>query len=517
MMTLNTLKRVEDIQYNAHPPLLRRHCTPNTRQQILQQLMEWARDDTKPRVYWLSGMAGTGKTTIAYSFCEQLEAEGLLGASFFCSRTIDESREVRAVFPSIAHELAERFVILPSKLIGAVEQDKRIASRPLDKQLAHLILEPANPGIEKRHIIALDGFDEFKTIDDARILLTSITNSASKLPNLKFFITSRQEPQLEEVFKRPGVEGITSYLHNIEESMVRGDIELYLVERREEICKAKGLAETWWTDEQLQRLLDRAGKLFIYASTTCSFLETSDAEECKGLLDAILDRHSLGQHDHLDRLYSQVLNAIQQDHRRKEIIKDVLWVAVAALNPLHIPTITALLKKSDDVAVYTALKRLGAVITVPMAKDVTDIPVLPFHASFPDFLHDKNRSSTHYISEIEAHHFMMGLCLNVLGSSPVLKRDICDIGQNNGHISSISPSSLEKISKDLEYSSIYWLVHLGHILDSEDLKESEVSQVLSFFDTDVLHWIECMALLGKLKDASHSLRQIELSPKVRHL
>jgi adenylylsulfate kinase-like enzyme len=36
-------------------------------------------DGTK--VYWLIRMAGTGKTTIAYSFCERLKSCGALGAA----------------------------------------------------------------------------------------------------------------------------------------------------------------------------------------------------------------------------------------------------------------------------------------------------------------------------------------------------------------------------------------------------------------------------------------------------
>src|ERR1700750_1878551 len=110
-------------QYDTGPVYLRRGCTENTRQQILNKLMEWALCIGGPIFFWLCGMAGTGKTTIAYSFCELLKRNGLLAASFFCSRTLEETRDIKAVFPSIARELANRSIIPLSELINVITND----------------------------------------------------------------------------------------------------------------------------------------------------------------------------------------------------------------------------------------------------------------------------------------------------------------------------------------------------------------------------------------------------------
>jgi hypothetical protein len=60
-------------------------------------------------------------------------------------------------------------------------------------------------------------------------------------------------------------------------------------------------------------------------------------------------------------------------------------------------------------------------------------------------------------------------------------------------------------------------VHLDHILNYQGLDEPDESKVLNFFDKHILHRTECMALLGKLEKAISLLRQIELSPHVRHM
>ena len=47
---------------------LRHGCMANTRVQAIANLEAWAWDDTAPKVYWLNGHLGTGKTCIAYTF-----------------------------------------------------------------------------------------------------------------------------------------------------------------------------------------------------------------------------------------------------------------------------------------------------------------------------------------------------------------------------------------------------------------------------------------------------------------
>ena len=61
-------------------------CMPGTRVKILADLEAWASDGLSTKVYWLVGMAGTGKSTILHTLCEILDAKNMLGGSFFCSR-----------------------------------------------------------------------------------------------------------------------------------------------------------------------------------------------------------------------------------------------------------------------------------------------------------------------------------------------------------------------------------------------------------------------------------------------
>jgi hypothetical protein len=510
------LKPVKDVQYDKHPPSLRRSCTKGTRRQILDDLMVWASSPKTPNIYWLCGMAGTGKSTIARSFCQRLKDERLLGASFFCSRTLEETREIRTVIPTIAHELASRSAVIPSLLIEAVKQDQGIASAQPNVQFTSLIRDPINHSLARPHIVAFDAFDEFKTIEDARHLLTVLTRYAPGVPNIKLFITSRLMPQLDEVFRR--VDGTSFYLHNVEESLVRNDIEQYLLERWDVIRDGKGLSKSWPAQEEHQTVLDNARKLFIYASTICRFLENGKtAQDCEERLQIVLSarpqctaKSQLAVYHPLDLLYEQALSVIG-DYSRDHVLH-VLHVVITALNPLSTKAIAHLLGTSPS-SVYTALTELWAVIMAPDDESSAE-PVFTFHASFPDFLHTHSRSGNYYIPEAQAHHTMLELCLGVFDSS--FKWNICELHSDDACLQDINLSP-SKIPEALQYSCTSWLVHLDHVLESGELGESGELQVLNVFDKHILHWIECMAVLGKLEDAVHLLRRIEISPRVRDL
>ena len=61
----------------------RQGCLRGTRVDVLLQLEHWLKDEWDHHVFWLSGLAGTGKSTIAQTFAEASFADGNLGASFF--------------------------------------------------------------------------------------------------------------------------------------------------------------------------------------------------------------------------------------------------------------------------------------------------------------------------------------------------------------------------------------------------------------------------------------------------
>jgi len=79
-------------------------CLPGTRTTLLNELLDWVRSDSQP-IFWLSGAAGTGKSSVANTLAEKLDELKLLGAFFRFSRSITGITP-KELFGSIAFQLA---------------------------------------------------------------------------------------------------------------------------------------------------------------------------------------------------------------------------------------------------------------------------------------------------------------------------------------------------------------------------------------------------------------------------
>lgn len=203
---LLTLPRSTYAAYNAASSTPRNACTKNTREIILAGLVTWAAEPKNKKIYWLSGMAGTGKTTIAYSFSEILDQIGMLGGTFFCSRSQDECRNVDRIFPTIAYELARRFPSVRHALLEVLKRDPDSGTRRMELQFLDLIVSPvkvATEDLTKRSVVVvIDALDECADQSKVEMMLSIISQHLPHLP-IKFLVTSRPERHIRETFSGP--------------------------------------------------------------------------------------------------------------------------------------------------------------------------------------------------------------------------------------------------------------------------------------------------------------------------
>ena len=136
---------------------------PGTRESVLQDIMLWAKNPQGQNVYWLNGLAGTGKSTIAQSFAEMVFKDGILGASFFCSRDYLNQKELKNIFPTLAHQLACHYPHFRTHIINTIKQDPTVAHTSLISQLENLLATPLSRG-RVSCVIIIDALDE--CIDD---------------------------------------------------------------------------------------------------------------------------------------------------------------------------------------------------------------------------------------------------------------------------------------------------------------------------------------------------------------
>ncbi|KAF9513153.1 hypothetical protein BS47DRAFT_1362609 [Hydnum rufescens UP504] len=123
--------RAHHAEYNSTRKNAPSLCLEGARVDILAGIMSWlelAQDNVHP-VYWLNGLAGIGKSTIAATVAERAEEKGVLGATFFFSRNDRVLRDPRTVFLTLAFQLANSDNRFKSVIVEALEEDEGIEDK----------------------------------------------------------------------------------------------------------------------------------------------------------------------------------------------------------------------------------------------------------------------------------------------------------------------------------------------------------------------------------------------------
>ncbi|KAJ7201159.1 hypothetical protein GGX14DRAFT_465982 [Mycena pura] len=337
-------------------------CMPGTRTNILEDLEAWASDDSRSRVYWLS--------TIAQSFCEILDRKNMLGASFFCSRVSEQTKNAHLIIPTIAYSFAIASPSIQIEVVKAIEADHHLAETTyfdLDDQFRKLIYRPIRASIDHNvkiwKIVVLDALDECTNLRLVakliQIMLESAPDIALKKPIREAF-NSIPEPKRSSAF----------YLHEVENEIIEKDIEKYLKTSLTCISERNDDLE-WPSNDQL--------KLFIYAATALpgnyrdrlSNMTTLQTGTGSGLKTAAMDD-----------LYGQILQRALASKEAYEVerMKQILATIIFIQMPLSEKDLASLLEKDISPSL------------LPM-KSLIHVPITVFHASFPDFMTDPERCS----------------------------------------------------------------------------------------------------------------------------
>jgi len=499
-------------------------CLKGTRKEVLLQLEHWLMEQDQS-VFWLNGLAGTGKSTIAKTFAEMSFANGRLGASFFCSRDFEDRSSLQAIFPTLAFQLAHQYPPFREELLSVLRADPDIGRDSLCSQIKRLIVGP----LKTTHIstlIIIDALDECKDEESTSAILSILSGCVEHIPHVKFFITGRPEPRIRSGFRLAALQSITEVLklHDIQRPLVDIDIKLFLRTRLIDIVKNRShcdVTEDWPLSSDIDILCEKAAGLFIYASTVVKFVASHHYQPPKrlNLLVSLPQNTAREGESGINSLYTEILKQAycdlgpdDQNPENQDIycrFRTVVGAVLLAFNPLSMKSLSYLLHDFDTPSDISAtLNSLHSLLLVP---EGTEDSIHVFHKSFPDFLMDPKRcQDTRFFVDPPVHHMeILFSCLHLMEER--LKKNICNLDDfaDLSKVNDLSACRKEHIGEALEYACQFWTKHLVKSPSSGSDAEKVYKAVEKFFTTHLLFWIEVLIIMGDLSASVHYINDIQ--------
>ena len=482
------------------------------------EIERWSTGEQEQHVFWLNGLAGTGKSTIAQTVAETAFADGKLGASFFCSRDFAERSDLQAIFPTLAFQLARKYSHFRRELLQVLRVHPDAEQGSLCSQLEMLVVGPLNAA-NISTLIVIDALDECKDEEPASAILSVLSRYAGQIPHVKFFITGRPEPRIRSGFRLKSLRPITEVfrLHDVERSSVDHDVKLYFRTQLTDIATSRSdcdFTENWPNPSDIDILCTKAAGLFIYASTVVKFVafrHRTPTEQLERIISLPGNTAHEGRAG-VDLLYTQILeqaaadvDTVEDDEEIYSRFKTVVGAVMLVHNPLSAKALSDLLRLPN---IHTTLHTLHSLLLVP---ENPEDPIHTFHKSFPDFLTNPNRcKSEKFLVKPSIHHAeILFSCLRLMKEK--LRRNICNLDDYAvlSEVKDFSTRKKDRIGGALEYACQFWTKHLLGIPSSSPCVQEVQGAIGQLFTTHFLHWIEVLVLVGNLGVGVYAINDIE--------
>ncbi|KAJ5556988.1 hypothetical protein N7494_000903 [Penicillium frequentans] len=439
-MDLDKLPIARGAEFDSYMDQHEDECLPGTRTELLHQITEWAVSPQGKCIFWLNGMAGTGKSTISRTVARSFKQDKLLGACFFFKRGEGDRGNAMKLFPTITRQLVPSLPQLMPGVRKAMYNDPDIASKSLKEQFDKLLFQPLLSLKQSDHqiptmVIVIDALDECELDNDIRIILQLLPQLLGlSAVHLRIFLTSRLELPIRLGFSKIASHYYQdSVLHEIPEAVTERDISLFLEHRLSGITKDRSLPTGWPGRTDIQVLVALSVPLFIFAATVCRIFEDPQWDPVESLIEILTHR---SEEYKLDGTYLPVLNRLlnnQSEKQKKQLVQEfqeVVGAIVMLKSPLSVISLSGLIGLPER-RIALRLNTLHSVLSVPDDKSIPRVEIDP-------------QTINHFLSP------------------------------------------------EIQYSCRFWAHHLAQSKDPNSVMED----AFLFLQTHFLHWFEAMSILG---------------------
>ncbi|KAH6900815.1 hypothetical protein B0T10DRAFT_431737 [Thelonectria olida] len=515
-----------DAAFDSHSNEDDARCHPGTRVELRQAISAWAAEADTETIFWLNGMAGTGKSTISRTMAESFAEEGCLAASFFFKRGERDRGNASRLFTTIATQLSHRIPHLALLLNKAIDYDPSIPHKSVGEQFNNLILNPlremdSSQTNVRMLVIVIDALDECDKLDEVKriVQLLSLLKPLTSI-KLKAFVTSRPELPIRLGFRSIQGKYRDLLLHEIPKPVIEHDIFEFLHGRlgqirsdyNSQVPPESQLSTVWPGKETVDSLVQMATPLFIFAATICRFIQ-DPLSDPKSQLEHILEYGFMAEQSEVEKLgatyrpsLDQLLVGRSEKAKRTFLVnfRAIVGTIVLLAEPLSIPSLSLLLGVAGRV-IDGMLRSFHSVLSVPAS---SQLPVRMFHLSFRDFLIDSSKRDANpfWVDEKETNERLANRCLELLLYSGHLKQDICELKRPGTPRATILQTVIDsKLPDEVRYACLYW----PHHLKESGVQITDSHQAYDFLRGNFLFWLEALSILGRAVESTTMVNTLQ--------
>ena len=475
-------------------------CMEGTRGTLLNHIMVWvANESDTSNIYWIHGLPGIGKTSLAHSICEMLHNKQRLAGGFFCQRDDANMSEIRNILPTLIFKLAEIFPTFRSIVADRLRSDPNLTSKSMkDSLLLDLISNlPRYP--KHALVFVIDALDECGDGKNRPALLKVLTEAASYAPWLKIIVTSRPEDEIQHFFQQLPRSSHARYdLATDQEA--GADLQTFARSQFDSVAKEWCLPTPWPEQPLFDNVISQANGLFIFVKTLV--LTLRQCEDPEETLKATLQDSAGTGLKPLYNLYSSILKAriVPSNAEFRQMIGVIL--AVAPYRTLCEESIAEL----AGVRLNLVKKWVNYLSSLLYRDEASNGGIRVRHLSISDFFVSNHCA---YQVNLEAANEHLGTaCLKTMVEQ--LRFNICKLEDSrlaNADIHDLESRIKEHISDALQYSAFYWSNHLCFIPDNGD--RYVWGMLKEFFEGFYgLFWVEVLSVMRMVPVGAPSLRRV---------
>lgn len=408
-------------------------CMENTRVALRETLRQVLDRHDRTNI-WLNGLAGVGKTSIAFTVAEEMKIAKRLAASFFFSR--QHAQHATMFIPTIAYQLALAFPRIKDDIVKAILEDEMLLSSDKSRrdQMQELIIKPLRPlqfRKETSYVIVIDALDECSSTEEVTRLVKLLTAAflSLDLPHIHLLFTSRPRTHIRaalqaDVHEIPLITGDDATLRDVR-VFLRVSLDNIRTNRPDHFGQP---LRSWPSEDEFEELAFRAGGLFVYAALVISFISAA-GHPPQRRLKHLLHESSPVNAD-IDQLYRHIL-----DGSKNPIVHCQMLTCIAHLHrPLSLAKLQDLFFEDKESLAVMLEEFSPVILNLPFGN--VDI----YHTSLFDFMEDPLRSKQYYVDHARAHEYLTRYCLESLMRKSPMTDDYA-FNRWHHHLSLAYPSS----------------------------------------------------------------------------